>query len=201
MSDVKALVGKLLTGQVKLDVPTAQQLIKKVSSDERIDRASELAPLKELFAGDQFKSSVDGTTSGKRMLQGFVINAGKVHDKVGDAKSSDVRQLKSLSVDYTLQLLSKEAVQSLLHEYKGTTADNPHYDSVGSTTSIKEVTPQHAEAWRQAAVKDERKYLEGGRVRHFFQRLGVGKDFINKVYENDPQDYIRRYLETYSVKR
>jgi hypothetical protein len=201
MSDVKGLVGKLLTGQLKLDVPTAQKIIKQVSRDDAVSGANELAPLKELFSGDHFKAGVDGTTSGKMMLQGFLQGATKVHDKVGDSKSAEVHGLKSLSVDYTAQLLSKESVVALLKQYRGTTADDPHYDSVGSTTSIKEVTPKTAEAWRKAAERDLRKYLDGGAVRHFFMRLGVGKEFINKVYENDPQDYIRRYLETYSVKR
>lgn len=191
MSNVKAMVGKLLTGQLKLDVPTAQKLIEQVSADERVDGAAELAPLKELFSGDHFKAGVDGSAVGKRMLQGFVLNAAKVHSNVGDAQSAQVRNLKSLSVDYTAQLLSKEAVHDLLKLYRGTTADDPHYDSVNSTTSIREVTPQLAEAWRKAAEKDLRKYLEGGKVQHFFTRLGVGREFIDKVYENDPQDYIR----------
>src|SRR5689334_1086212 len=108
MSDVKSLVGKILTGQVKLDVPTAQKLIKKVSSDEKVDGASELAPLKELFSGDKFKSSVQGSAVGKRMLEGFMLNATRVHDKVGDARSPEVGKLKSLSVEYTKELLSKD---------------------------------------------------------------------------------------------
>ncbi len=201
MSDVKGLVGRLLTGQLKLDVPTAQKLIKEVARDDRVSGTDELAPLKELFAGDQFKAGVDGTTSGKRMLQGFVINATRVHDTAGEARSPEVRHLKSLSVEYTTQLLSKDAMVDLLKLYRGTTADDPHYDSVGSTTSIREVTPKVAEAWRKAAEKDLTRYLEGGPVRRFIMRLGVGKEFINKVYENDPADYVRRYLETYSTRR
>jgi hypothetical protein len=201
MSNVKAMVGKLLTGQLKLDVPTAAKIIEEASRDERIDAAAELAPLKELFSGDNFKASVDGTTSGKTMLKGFLVNAARVHDRAGDGKSAEVRGLKSLSVEYTAGLVSKDAVRELLGLYRGTTADDPHYDSVDSTSSIREVTPAVAEAWRKAAEKDLTKYLEGGPVSRFLMRVGVGKDFIDKVYENDPQDYIRRYLETYSTLR
>ena len=201
MSEIKSMVGKLLSGQLKLDVPTAQKIIREVSKDSRVEGAGELAPLKELFTGDRFKSGVDGTTTGKKMLEGFVLNAARVHNKVGDAASPSVGSLRSLSVDYAAQLVSKEAVIELLKQYRGTTADDPHYDSVNSTTSIREVTPKIAEAWRQAAEKNLRKYLDGGAVQHFFTRLGVGKEFMDQVYENDPQDYIRRYLETYSTKR
>lgn len=201
MSDVKALVGRILTGQVKVDVSTAEKIIAQVSKDGRVEGASELAPLKDLFAGDQFKPGVEGTTSGLRMLQGFVVNAARVHASAGDAQSPEVGKLKSLAVDFTVQILSKEAVLDLLKLYRGTTADDPHYDSVNSTTSIREVTPKLAEAWRKAAEKDLTKYLEGGPVKRFLMGLGVGKDFLREVYEKDPQDYIRRYLETYSTRR
>jgi hypothetical protein len=176
MSSVKKLTSRVQAGR-KLDVDAAKALIKAAVADGKVDAASELAPIKDLFRS----SSVESTRTGKQLLEAFVSEAQRPGAKA--------KELASAAVSKVVDTTSEAALMPLYDKYKGTKSD-------GTTryTHAHEAN-EDIEARRLAVMLSLQNYLSRGNLHRdlvaIFSPRKAGR------LENDPLSGLREYLASH----
>jgi hypothetical protein len=203
MTSIRRLVNDIVSGSRPLNIETAREIIDSATSDKRIENTDELAPLRDLFAGDEVRSAFDSTRGGAAFLQGFMKHAQAHHDDVGDARSSQTRGLKPLAARYaTDTLLSKDALEGMVAEYRGTQPGERFTRPAepGDSNSVT-VTPKWVEEVRSSLVKYVTTYMAGSRLQRLWQAMGESSNVDWKAQYNSPVKTFEGWLAHRSAKR
>jgi hypothetical protein len=200
---IRGLVNDIVAGRRPLNIETARDIIDSATSDKRIEDADELAPLRDLFAGDQIRSDVDATKGGAAFLQGFLKHAQTQHDEVGDSRTSRTRDLKPMAARFaTESLLSRDALADITDRYRGTRPGESFLRPMepGETTRAT-VTPEWVEGMREDLSKYVETYMAGSFWERMWQAMGESSNIDWRANYNSPVKTYEGWLAGRSVKR
>ncbi|MHC4390699.1 MAG: hypothetical protein ACYS22_05180 [Planctomycetota bacterium] len=199
LKGVKKIVSQVLAGERKLNVATAQKLMRKTVRDKSVDLREELAPLKELFEGElamgpdaqilgDLKDGVEFTEAGRLIMQSFVFNAGELHAEIGESRSPEVRQLRDTAADATAPMASRERLRELLDQYKDTRV-SPHASGKYIPFTHEHESNHDIEVFFVGLSERLDSYVNSA-----FNRFFTSDAKADRL-ENDPLKNVREYLE------